>query len=170
MHFNQIYWHSRKGSHYETYPLKHISLGVLHSSTPQFLADWASSSLTFGGLTVSNHEGTSFVPWGQKLPLCIFPTHTLKEPPTGNRRTGLFTPGIMTVTIIAITKNNSLKHRMTTFKLHSSNIIVADQLQNNILKNIISRQPIRIQWICDITLIHMRSFLCCWSIWMLMLL
>lgn len=38
-------------------------------------------SLTLGGLTVSDHEGSYFVPRGQQLPLGIFSAHTLEEPP-----------------------------------------------------------------------------------------
>lgn len=45
--------------------------------------------LTLGGLTVSDHEGSHFVPRGQQLPLSILPAHTLEEPPehdgTGRR-------------------------------------------------------------------------------------
>lgn len=37
--------------------------------------------LTLGGLTVTDHEGSHFVPGGQQLSLSIFPAHALKEPP-----------------------------------------------------------------------------------------
>lgn len=36
--------------------------------------------LTLGGLAVSDHEGSHFIPRGQQLPLGIFPAHALKEP------------------------------------------------------------------------------------------
>lgn len=36
--------------------------------------------LTLGGLAVSDHKGSHFVPRGQQLPLSIFPAHAFKEP------------------------------------------------------------------------------------------
>lgn len=39
------------------------------------------ASITFGGLTVPDHEGAQHVPWGQELALCILPADALEEPP-----------------------------------------------------------------------------------------
>lgn len=36
--------------------------------------------LTLGGFTVSDHERSNPIPWGQQLPLCILSAHAFKEP------------------------------------------------------------------------------------------
>lgn len=41
------------------------------------------TGLTFGGLTVPDHEGAQHVARGQELALCIFSADALEEPPGG---------------------------------------------------------------------------------------
>ena len=45
--------------------------------------------LTLGCLTISDHEGSCFVPGDQQLSLCVLPAHALKKPSEEEQETGL---------------------------------------------------------------------------------
>lgn len=53
----------------------------LDHSTKQHTKALFFPSHTLGGLTVSDHEGPHFVPWGLQLPFSIFSAHAFEEPP-----------------------------------------------------------------------------------------